>query len=100
MAVDIVDAEIGKDLRRLVERIVALGVDYRNASAEWRREWLRAEMNRSLGNQCAAARHMGVHRNTVRSGLLRTGLAIKTRGLRCGPRANVFAFRNVNISSP
>lgn len=81
MAVDVLDAEVGNSLRAVVERLVELGVDYRNAVLEWRREWLLAELKQAKGNQCTAARRMGVHRNTVGGLQVSSGLCINPAGI-------------------
>ena len=56
MACEVVDAEIGKELRSVVERLVALEVDFRSALEEWRREWLLAELKRAQGVRGASVR--------------------------------------------
>lgn len=97
MACEVVDAEIGKELRSVVERLVALEVDFRSALEEWRREWLLAELKRAQGNQCVAARRMGVHRNTVGLELRRAGLAGNRRK---SHKARVLAFAQTTLDSP
>ena len=78
------DPTIRRDLRSVVTRLVGLGMGYRRAAEEWQMEWLLAELRLAQGNQCAAARHMCVHRNTVSRLLLETGLVAnkKRRGRR------------------
>lgn len=82
--IEAADPTIRRDLRSVVTRLVGLGMGYRRAAEEWQMEWLLAELRLAQGNQCAAARHMCVHRNTVSRLLLETGLVAnkKRRGRR------------------
>ena len=95
MAVDVVDAEIGQNLHLVVERLRAEGVTYAAAVDEFRRGWLLAELNHTQGNQCAAARRMGVHRNTIYRGVRQAEIRINVKrpGRRGSHMARILAFR-------
>jgi DNA-binding NtrC family response regulator len=69
--------EITEKLCSVVWRLTEWKVPYKIAMEMWRREWLAAELIRANGNQCVAARRMGVHRNTVSRWQSQSGLTIK-----------------------
>ena len=89
------DAEIGQNLHLVIEGLRAEGVTYAAAVDEFRWGWMLAELNHTQGNQCAAARGMGVHRNTIYRGVRQAEIQINVKrpGRRRSHLARMLAFR-------
>lgn len=54
-----------RELDNLVIQMYASGITYEEAVREFRRRYLQEVLGRNKGNQCKAARELGVHRNTL-----------------------------------
>lgn len=54
-----------RELDNLVMQMYASGITYEEAVREFRRRYLQEVLGRNKGNQCKAARELGVHRNTL-----------------------------------
>jgi len=53
-----------EQLRSLVAEMVRRGIPLEMAKREFERTYLEEVLNSHQGNQSAAARHLGIHRNT------------------------------------
>ncbi|MGC1785002.1 MAG: helix-turn-helix domain-containing protein [Acidobacteriaceae bacterium] len=54
-----------RELDNLVVQMYASGITYEEAIREFRRRYIQEVLARNKGNQCKAARELGVHRNTL-----------------------------------
>ncbi|HUZ04029.1 MAG TPA: helix-turn-helix domain-containing protein [Acidobacteriaceae bacterium] len=54
-----------RELDNLVVQMYASGITYEEAVREFRRRYIQEVLGRNKGNQCKAARELGVHRNTL-----------------------------------
>ncbi len=54
-----------RELDNLVTQMYASGIPYEEAVREFRRRYIQEVLGRNKGNQCKAARELGVHRNTL-----------------------------------
>ena len=54
-----------RELDNLVVQMYASGITYEEAVREFRRRYIQEVLGRSKGNQCKAARELGMHRNTL-----------------------------------
>lgn len=54
-----------RELDNLVVQMYASGITYEEAVREFRRRYIQEVLSHSKGNQCKAARELGVHRNTL-----------------------------------
>lgn len=54
-----------RELDNLIVQMYASGITYEEAVREFRRRYIQEVLNRNKGNQCKAARELGVHRNTL-----------------------------------
>lgn len=54
-----------RELDNLVVQMYASGITYEEAVREFRRRYIQEILGRNRGNQCKAARELGVHRNTL-----------------------------------
>lgn len=54
-----------RELDNLVTQMYASGITYEEAVREFRRRYIQEVLGRNKGNQCKAARELGVHRNTL-----------------------------------
>ena len=54
-----------RELDNLVVQMYASGITYDEAVREFRRRYIQEVLSHSKGNQCKAARELGVHRNTL-----------------------------------
>lgn len=54
-----------RELDNLVVQMYASGITYEEAVREFRRRYIQEVLGRNRGNQCKAARELGVHRNTL-----------------------------------
>ena len=52
-------------LEALVSQMVERGILLEEALAEFERRFIKRAMDQSEGNQCRAARTLGIHRNTL-----------------------------------
>lgn len=75
-----------ESLRGLVAEMVSRGVRFEVACAEFERIFLEAVIAQHAGNQSAAARDLGMHRNTLSRKLVTTPAASRTVAVR-RPRA-------------
>ncbi|HUZ05832.1 MAG TPA: helix-turn-helix domain-containing protein [Acidobacteriaceae bacterium] len=54
-----------RELDSLVVQMYASGITYEEAVREFRRRYIQEVLANHNGNQCKAARELGVHRNTL-----------------------------------
>ena len=54
-----------RELDNLVVQMYASGITYEEAVREFRRRYIQEVLRNNKGNQCKAARELGVHRNTL-----------------------------------
>lgn len=54
-----------RELDNLVVQMYASGITYEEAVREFRRRYIQEVLSHNKGNQCKAARQLGVHRNTL-----------------------------------
>ena len=54
-----------RELDNLVVQMYASGITYEEAVREFRRRYIQEVLGHNKGNQCKAARELGVHRNTL-----------------------------------
>lgn len=54
-----------RELDNLVVQMYASGITYEEAVREFRRRYIQEVLGNNKGNQCKAARELGVHRNTL-----------------------------------
>ncbi len=54
-----------RELDNLVVQMYASGITYEEAVREFRRRYIQEVLSHSKGNQCKAARELGIHRNTL-----------------------------------
>jgi DNA-binding NtrC family response regulator len=59
------EVSVKRELDNLVVQMYASGITYEEAVREFRRRYIQEVMARNKGNQCKAARELGVHRNTL-----------------------------------
>jgi Fis family transcriptional regulator, factor for inversion stimulation protein len=70
----------------LVEHLVGANVFLEQATEILERGMIRLVLERNGGNQCAAAKQLGIHRNTLQRKLTAYGLgAVRSRGRRKPP---------------
>ena len=67
------------ELRRLVAEMVRKGVPLDLAKREFERVYLEEVVTANKGNQSAAARVLGIHRNTLSKKLEAPALALRRR---------------------
>jgi len=56
---------VKRELDNLVVQMYASGITYEEAVREFRRRYIQEVLGHSKGNQCKAARELGMHRNTL-----------------------------------
>jgi DNA-binding NtrC family response regulator len=56
---------VKRELDNLVVQMYAGGIGYQEAVREFRRRYIQEVLSHNRGNQCKAARELGVHRNTL-----------------------------------
>jgi DNA-binding NtrC family response regulator len=56
---------VKRELDNLVVQMYASGITYEEAVREFRRRYIQEVLRNNKGNQCKAARELGVHRNTL-----------------------------------
>jgi len=56
---------VKRELDNLIVQMYASGITYEEAVREFRRRYIQEVLGRNKGNQCKAARELGVHRNTL-----------------------------------
>ncbi|MGH9616395.1 MAG: helix-turn-helix domain-containing protein [Acidobacteriaceae bacterium] len=54
-----------RELDNLVVQMYASGITYEEAVREFRRRFIQEVLRNNKGNQCKAARQLGMHRNTL-----------------------------------
>ncbi len=59
------EVSVKRELDNLVVQMYASGITYEEAVREFRRRYIQEVLGRNKGNQCKAARELGVHRNTL-----------------------------------
>ena len=62
------------DLETFISQLCRTGIFYTQAVYEFRRQFLMTLLLHHRGNQCAVAKALGVHRNTVRRQLDELGI--------------------------
>ena len=63
-----------RELDSLVVQMYASGITYDEAVREFRRRYIQEVLASHKGNQCKAARELGVHRNTLSRMMTELGL--------------------------
>jgi DNA-binding NtrC family response regulator len=58
-------SHVKRELDNLVVQMYASGITYEEAVREFRRRYIQEVLRNNKGNQCKAARELGVHRNTL-----------------------------------
>ena len=84
---EVVSGERGvvKDqLEALVVQMYRSGITYSEAVCEFKKKFILTVLQDSNGNQCKAARQLGMHRNTLSRTI--TELKLDAKGLRNGTR--------------
>jgi Fis family transcriptional regulator, factor for inversion stimulation protein len=56
---------VKRELETLVAAMLAGGITYNEAVREFKRRYLLAVLANNKGNQCKAAKELGMHRNTL-----------------------------------
>ena len=59
-------AEVNVDLEDFVSQLRRAGIRYNQAVHDFRKQFILTLLLRHRGNQCAVAKQLGVHRNTMR----------------------------------
>lgn len=59
------EVRVKRELDNLVVQMYASGITYEEAIREFRRRYIQEVLAHNKGNQCKAARELGVHRNTL-----------------------------------
>jgi Fis family transcriptional regulator len=59
------EVKVKRELDNLVVQMYASGITYEEAVREFRRRYIQEVLGHNKGNQCKAARELGVHRNTL-----------------------------------
>ena len=52
-------------LESLVNQMIERGIDYEDAVAEFEKRFIKKVLEKNNGNQCKAAKILGIHRNTL-----------------------------------
>ncbi len=71
-------------LEALVAQMYRSGITYAEAVSEFKKKFILAVLQDSKGNQCKAARQLGMHRNTLSRTI--ADLELDAKGLRNGKR--------------
>jgi Fis family transcriptional regulator len=71
-------------LEALVVQMYRSGITYSEAVCEFKKKFILTVLQDSNGNQCKAARQLGMHRNTLSRTI--TELKLDAKGLRNGTR--------------
>jgi DNA-binding NtrC family response regulator len=71
--------DIGFRLSALANEHVVMGLEFSDALEAWRRELIRATLEKCRGNQLAAAALIGIHRNTLSRMMQNLGIRIEHR---------------------
>jgi DNA-binding NtrC family response regulator len=71
-------------LEALVAQMCESGILYSEAVREFRKRFILTVLERNNGNQCKAARQLGMHRNTLSRTI--TELELDVRAVRAGAR--------------
>ena len=77
-------------LEALITQMCKGGILYNEAVREFKKKFILAVLQENKGNQCKAARQLGMHRNTLSRTITELGLDIKTlrgTGTRRPPRS-------------
>ncbi len=59
------EVRVKRELDNLVVQMYASGITYDEAVREFRRRYIQEVLGHHRGNQCKAAKELGVHRNTL-----------------------------------
>lgn len=78
-------------LEALVMQMYKSGIFYSEAVREFKKRFIIAVLDENNGNQCKAARQLGMHRNTLSR--ITTELRVDVRGLREGARRPPRSYR-------
>jgi Fis family transcriptional regulator, factor for inversion stimulation protein len=90
--------EQGENVRReldsLVTQMHSSGVRYEEAVREFKKQYLREVLVANRGNQCKAAKELGIHRNTLSRTMAELGLSLAEvrAGLKRPPRSERLMF--------
>jgi DNA-binding protein Fis len=77
-------------LEDLVREMYASGILYSEAAREFKKRFILNVLKQNRGNQCKAARELGMHRNTLSRTIAELGMQgdIDSLILQCGGRSN------------
>lgn len=77
-------------LHQIVDELVHQGVTLEQARQEFERQFIMASLRSNDWNVCRSARHLGVHRNTLRNKVSHLGIGVtEGRTTRTGVRPSV-----------
>jgi Fis family transcriptional regulator len=82
-------------LEALVVQMYRSGITYSEAVCEFKKKFILTVLQDSNGNQCKAARQLGMHRNTLSRTI--TELKLDAKGLRGGTRRPPRSAHNAPI---
>jgi len=82
-------------LEALIMQMYKSGILYSEAVREFKKKFILTVLQENKGNQCKAARQLGMHRNTLSRTISELGLDIKA--LRSGTRRPPRSARPFNI---
>jgi Fis family transcriptional regulator len=80
---------VRRELDSLVTQMHSSGIHYEEAVREFKRQYLREVLVAHRGNQCKAAKELGMHRNTLSRTMAELGLNLAEvrAGLKRPPRS-------------
>ena len=79
----VIESNIGYELSALARRHVELGFELGHCMEQWEKMLVLAALDNAGGNQCQAARMLGVHRNTINRKMIEAGISVENvRGTR------------------
>jgi Fis family transcriptional regulator len=82
-------------LEALIMQMYKSGITYPEAVCEFKKRFILTVLEDSKGNQCKAARKLGMHRNTLSRTI--TELKLDAKGLRTGTRRPPRSTHNASI---
>lgn len=83
------EESVKRELDSLVTQMHSSGIRYEEAVREFKRQYLREVLIANRGNQCKAAKELGMHRNTLSRAMAELGLSVAEvrAGLKRPPRS-------------
>ena len=70
------EGNVRRELDSLVTQMHSSGIPYEDAVHEFKRQYLREVLVAHRGNQCKAAKELGMHRNTLSRTMAELGLSL------------------------